>query len=97
MNISNQGLADETAPTITRRSSGCGGLDDLLGGGLPVGHICLEGGEPGTGKTTLALQFISRGLKRGKTFYMQLFPNCEAFGWTSQRRCRLARPYAQLQ
>ena len=42
----------------TRCSSGCAGLDDVLGGGLPSGHFYLIEGEPGTGKTTLALQFI---------------------------------------
>jgi len=54
------------APTITRCSSGCTGLDDVLGGGLPVGHFYLIEGEPGTGKTTLALQFMAEGLKRGE-------------------------------
>jgi circadian clock protein KaiC len=52
---------------MTRCSSGCSGLDDVLGGGLPAGHIYLVEGEPGTGKTTLALQFVAEGLKRGET------------------------------
>jgi circadian clock protein KaiC len=52
--------------TITRCSSGCPGLDNVLGGGLPVGHFYLVEGEPGTGKTTLALQFITEGIKRGE-------------------------------
>jgi len=60
-------------PTITRCSSGCAGLDDVLGGGLPVGHFYLVEGEPGTGKTTLALQFISDGIQRGeKVLYVTL-------------------------
>ena len=60
-------------PTITRCSSGCAGLDDVLGGGLPVGHFYLVEGEPGTGKTTLALQFISEGIQRGeKVLYVTL-------------------------
>jgi circadian clock protein KaiC len=37
-----------------------------LGGGLPVGHFYLIEGEPGTGKTTLGLQFVTEGAKRGE-------------------------------
>lgn len=59
-------LQEQTAPTITRCSSGCPGLDDVLGGGLPAGHFYLIEGEPGTGKTTLALQFISEGTQRNE-------------------------------
>src|SRR5215470_15852513 len=57
---------ERVAPTITRCSSGCHGLDDVLGGGLPVGHFYLIEGEPGTGKTTLGLQFVAEGVKRGE-------------------------------
>ncbi len=61
------------APEITRCSSGCKGLDDVLGGGLPVGHVYLVEGEPGTGKTTLALQFVAEGLRLGeKVLYVTL-------------------------
>ncbi len=60
-------------PTITRCSSGCAGLDDVLGGGLPIGHFYLVEGEPGTGKTTLALQFVAEGIQRGeKVLYVTL-------------------------
>lgn len=57
----------ELPPTILRCSSGSPGLDDVLGGGLPAGHFYLIEGEPGTGKTTLALQFIAEGIKQGET------------------------------
>src|SRR5499427_7652679 len=60
-------LEERVVPTITRCSSGCTGLDDVLGGGLPLGHFYLIEGEPGTGKTTLALQFVAEGVKRGET------------------------------
>lgn len=66
MTTSTQTPADPTGQTLTRCSSGCPGLDDVLGGGLPSGHIYLIEGEPGTGKTTLALQFVAEGLKRGE-------------------------------
>src|SRR5690348_10904305 len=49
-----------------RSRSGCPGLDDVLGGGLPSGHVYLLEGEPGTGKTTLALQFVAEGLRNGE-------------------------------
>lgn len=59
-------LKGQLAPTTTRCSSGCAGLDDVLKGGFPAGHFYLVEGEPGTGKTTLALQFIAEGLKGGE-------------------------------
>ena len=60
-------------PELTRSRSGCPGLDDVLGGGLPSGHVYLLEGEPGTGKTTLALQFIAEGLRNHeKVLYVTL-------------------------
>jgi KaiC/GvpD/RAD55 family RecA-like ATPase len=73
MTTSNNALAGQSEPTITRCSSGSAGLDDVLGGGLPAGHFYLVEGEPGTGKTTLALQFVAEGIKRGeKVLYVTL-------------------------
>ena len=66
-------LEEKSAPTLIRCGLGCSGLDDVLGGGLPVGHLYLVEGEPGTGKTTLALQFMAEGIKRGeKVLYITL-------------------------
>ena len=45
-------------------SSGCPGLDDILEGGYPKGHFYLLEGNPGTGKTTLALQFVLEGIRQ---------------------------------
>ena len=62
-----QNLADPvTVSDLARCPSGCPGLDDILGGGFPRGHFYLLEGEPGTGKTTLALQFMAEGLRRGE-------------------------------
>jgi circadian clock protein KaiC len=44
-----------------RVSTGVAGLDAILGGGLPSQHLYLVEGTPGTGKTTLALQFLLAG------------------------------------
>jgi len=60
-------LREQLSRAIIRCSSGCPGLDDVLRGGLPVGHFYLIEGEPGTGKTTLGLQFVAEGVKRGET------------------------------
>lgn len=48
---------------LARCKSGCPGFDDILGGGLPVGHVYLLEGEPGSGKTTMALQFATEGVR----------------------------------
>ena len=38
-----------------RVKTGVTGLDDLIEGGLPAGRVILVSGEPGSGKTVLAL------------------------------------------
>ncbi len=45
---------------------GVQGLDDILNGGLSRGHVFLLEGSPGTGKTTIALQFLLEGAARGE-------------------------------
>jgi circadian clock protein KaiC len=49
-----------------RASTGVHGLDEILGGGLPCNRLYVIQGEPGSGKTTLALQFLLEGAKRGE-------------------------------
>ena len=46
--------------------SGIHGLDDIIRGGFPKGCLFLITGTPGTGKTSLALQFLLEGIKRGE-------------------------------
>lgn len=60
--------------TVDKRcSSGVEGLDDIMAGGLPCGCFYLIQGDPGSGKTTVALQFLLEGVRRGESvFYVTL-------------------------
>lgn len=50
-----------------RLKTGIAGLDEILNGGLPENYFYLLEGDPGAGKTTLALQFLFEGLSRGES------------------------------
>jgi circadian clock protein KaiC len=71
-------------------STGIPGLDDVLNGGLPRGHLYLIEGDPGTGKTTVALQFLLEGLRLGEPgLYVTLSESkqelegvAESHGWS---------------
>ena len=53
--------------------TGVQGLDVVLNGGLPCGHVYLLEGNPGSGKTTIALQFLLEGVRLGeKVLYVTL-------------------------
>lgn len=47
-------------------TTGVPGLDYVLDGGLPCDHLYLLQGLPGTGKTTLAVQFLLEGVRLGE-------------------------------
>src|SRR3954452_21145374 len=47
-------------------STGIAGLDDILRGGLTPSRLYLVEGTPGSGKTTLALQFLLEGVRLGE-------------------------------
>jgi circadian clock protein KaiC len=74
-------------------SSGVAGLDDILGGGLPRDCVYLIQGDPGSGKTTLALQFLLEGVRRGESvFYVtlsetraELLKVTRSHGWSVER------------
>ena len=53
--------------------TGIEGLDDILGGGLPRNRLYLVQGDPGVGKTTLALQYLLEGVRQQeKALYITL-------------------------
>src|SRR3989442_10691300 len=69
--------------------TGIDGLDEMLGHGVPSGHIITVLGSFGTGKTTFALQFLMQGLINGeKGIFISLeedtdsvVANAASFGW----------------
>jgi len=77
-------------PTHERVQTGVPGLDQIVGGGLPEKALYLLKGDPGTGKTTMGLQFLVEGARRGeKCLYLclaetrgQLTGIAKAYGWT---------------
>ena len=51
----------------SRAATGIVGLDEILTGGLPKDRLYLVEGDPGVGKTTLALKFLLHGVSLGET------------------------------
>jgi circadian clock protein KaiC len=51
---------------VRRATTGIEGLDYILGGGFPINRMYLLEGDPGAGKTTLALQFLLEGARHGE-------------------------------
>jgi circadian clock protein KaiC len=59
-----------------RMTTGVDGLDEMIGGGLWKGTTTLLGGPTGGGKTTIGLQFILDGIRRGEPgLYVHLEEN----------------------
>jgi circadian clock protein KaiC len=70
-------------------ATGIPGLDDILAGGFARGRVFLIEGSPGTGKTTIATQFLMEGAARGeKCLYVtlsetedELRESAQSHGW----------------
>ncbi len=57
---------EDQALRLERVSTGVEGLDEVLGGGIPARSITVVSGEPGSGKTVLALQMLFGAARKGK-------------------------------
>jgi circadian clock protein KaiC len=70
--------------------TGVAGLDDILAGGLQRGRVFLVEGSPGTGKTTISMQFLLQGAEAGeRVLYItlsetaeELYASASSHGWT---------------
>jgi circadian clock protein KaiC len=60
-------MSSQNSSSTAFISTGIAGLDNVLGGGLTKDRLYLVEGDPGAGKTTLALQFLAEGAARGET------------------------------
>lgn len=77
---------------VDRISTGTNGLDPLIEGGIPESSVNLVTGGPGSGKTTMCLQFLLEGLRKGeKCLYISTEENPEeikadaaSYGWNFQ-------------
>jgi len=61
-----QGAVSVESNPVLDAATGIPGLDDILNGGLCRGRLYLVEGVPGSGKTTLAMQFLMDGARRGE-------------------------------
>ena len=83
-------MSTETPPGASKAKFGSAGLDDVLVGGLKRNRLFLLEGNPGTGKTTLGLQFLLEGASKGeKGLYItlsetehELRETARSHGWT---------------
>ncbi|MFL6798436.1 MAG: ATPase domain-containing protein [Xanthobacteraceae bacterium] len=92
---------------LPRASTGTAGLDDILQGGLARKRLHLLEGSPGTGKTTIALQFLLAGAAAGELgIYVslaeteqELRQGAQSHGWnigSEIRICELVPPESVL-
>jgi circadian clock protein KaiC len=81
---------DAVTQLLPRAATGVAGLDSILGGGLARNRLHLLEGSPGTGKTTIALQFLLAGAEAGEVgIYVslaeteqELRDGARSHGWT---------------
>lgn len=78
---------------MERVRTGVEGLDKILGGGVPKGSSVLVTGGTGTGKTTLAMQFLMEGLRSGENCLLitceeeprRLYMEMKQLGWDFEK------------
>lgn len=59
-------MSEQRYTVKDRAASGVPGLDEVLSGGFPRGRMYLVQGDPGSGKTTLGMQFLMAGARQGE-------------------------------
>jgi circadian clock protein KaiC len=65
--------AARVGPLNDRKKTGVHGLDAMLGGGIPASYSMLLAGPAGSGKTTLASEFVLEGVARGEAAVVAIF------------------------
>jgi circadian clock protein KaiC len=78
-----------------RIATGISGLDDMMGGGIPVGDLSAILGPSGSGKTIAALRYVAHGIEEGeRCLYFsfqedgdQLLRKAASFGWELAAAC----------
>jgi len=85
---------------VPRTPTGIEGLDAMLGGGIPRGRVVLVSGGPGTGKTTLATQYLVNGILKHEEngifvsldeSQKQIFEDTKNYGWDLEKFCNEKR------
>jgi circadian clock protein KaiC len=77
--------AGKPKPAQRRVRIGITGLDEVLGGGFPINHVYLVDGDPGTGKTTVGMQFLIEGRDLGeRVMYVTLSETAEELRGTAE-------------
>ena len=94
--LSPSGFEIPEEASTERLTTGIGGLDEMLHGGLFRGSSTLISGYPGTGKSTFALSFIYEGARRNQRGLFisfeepvkQLLRQASIYGWDLERSVR---------
>ena len=68
-------ISERKAPlrNTPRLSTGVPGMDEMMGGGIPAGDSVIVAGPSGSGKSVLATQFITEGIKQGQAGVIAIF------------------------